>query len=47
MKQEARQAPRRPYSPPRLKAYGDVRDITLTSRTQNKNDPGNNSQSMT
>lgn len=47
MEQQVRQVSRRPYSSPRLTVYGDVRDITLTSLTQNKNDPGNNSQSMT
>jgi hypothetical protein len=37
----------RPYSKPRLKVYGDMRDLTLTSASQNMNDPGNGSLSMT
>lgn len=37
----------REYRRPRLKVYGDVRDVTLTSLTMNMNDPGNSSQSMT
>jgi hypothetical protein len=40
-------APRRPYRRPRLAAFGDVRELTLTSLTQNMNDPSNNIQSMT
>lgn len=40
-------APRRPYAPPRLTVYGDVRDITLSSRTSNKNDPGDGAATMT
>jgi hypothetical protein len=42
-----RQAARRPYVSPRLTVYGDVRDLTLSSRTNNKNDPGNTAQLMT
>lgn len=38
---------RRPYAPPRLTAYGDLRMVTLTNFTMNMNDPGNSSQSMT
>lgn len=40
-------APRKPYAPPRLTVYGDLRQVTLTSLTQNKNDPGNSSQTRT
>jgi hypothetical protein len=38
---------RRPYAPPRLTVYGDLRTVTRTSLTQNMNDPGNSSRSMT
>ncbi len=38
---------RRPYSKPRLKVYGDMRELTLTTVSNNMNDPGNGSQSMT
>lgn len=38
---------RRPYTPPRLVVYGDLRAVTLTSLTQNMNDPSNSSTSMT
>lgn len=38
---------RRPYVRPALVVFGDVRDLTLTSLTQNMNDPGNGSSSMT
>jgi hypothetical protein len=41
------QVQKRPYAAPRLKTFGDVREITLTSATQNKNDPGNSSVSRT
>jgi hypothetical protein len=37
----------RPYEKPRLKVYGDLREITLTSLTSNMNDPGNSSTSKT
>ena len=40
-------APRRPYRRPTLAVFGDVRELTLTSITQNMNDPSNNIQSMT
>ena len=39
--------PRRAYARPTLRVYGDLRELTLTSLTQNMNDPGNSSQSMT
>lgn len=45
--QEVRTGPRRPYDAPRLTVYGDVRDITLSSRTSNKNDPGDGANLMT
>lgn len=38
---------RRPYAPPRLMVYGDLRAVTQTNLTMNMNDPGNSSQSMT
>ena len=37
----------RPYSKPRLKVYGDMRELTLTSTSRNMNDPGNGSTSRT
>jgi hypothetical protein len=40
-------ARRRPYRRPALTVFGDVRELTLTSATQNMNDPSNNIQSMT
>ena len=40
-------APRRPYRRPALTVFGDMRDLTLASTTQNMNDPGHSSQSMT
>lgn len=39
--------PRRSYARPSLRVYGDLRDVTLTSLTQNMNDPSNSSQTMT
>lgn len=39
--------PRRPYLPPRLTVYGDLRTVTLANITTAMNDPGNGSQSMT
>ena len=47
MQKDLRPAVRRPYVSPRLNVYGDVRDLTLSSRTNNKNDPGDGSQFMT
>lgn len=41
------QPPRRPYTPPCLVIYGDLRAVTLTNLTMNMNDPGNSSTSMT
>jgi hypothetical protein len=38
---------RKPYAPPRLKVYGDLREVTLTNLTKNMNDPSNSSTSMT
>jgi hypothetical protein len=38
---------RRPYAAPALRVYGDLRELTLTNLTQNMNDPGNSSTSMT
>lgn len=40
-------APRRPYRRPALTVFGDVRELTLGSITQNMNDPGHSSQTMT
>lgn len=40
-------APRKPYAPPRLAVYGDLRQVTLTNLTKNMNDPGNSSNTMT
>jgi hypothetical protein len=39
--------PRRPYLRPTLTVFGDVRDLTLASQSQNMNDPGHSSLSMT
>jgi hypothetical protein len=47
MQKHFRPAPRRQYVTPRLNVYGDVRDLTLASRTNNKNDPGDGAQFMT
>lgn len=47
MQKDLRPAQRRPYVSPRLNVYGDVRDLTLSSRTNNKNDPGNTASLMT
>lgn len=40
-------APRRPYRRPALTVFGDMRELTLASLTQNMNDPGHSSNSMT
>ncbi|HEX2201926.1 MAG TPA: hypothetical protein VHG91_01445 [Longimicrobium sp.] len=40
-------APKRPYARPALRVYGDLREVTLTSLTNNMNDPGNSSQTRT
>jgi hypothetical protein len=40
-------AGRKLYTSPRLTVYGDLRVMTLTNLTMNKNDPGNSSQTMT
>ena len=45
--QDVNNAPRKPYAPPRLKVYGDLREVTLTNLTRNMNDPGNSSSTMT
>lgn len=47
MQKDLRPPPRRPYVSPRLSVYGDARDLTLSSRTSNKNDPGNTASLMT
>lgn len=39
--------PRRPYVPPRLTVFGDLRTVTQTNITQNMNDPGNSSNTRT
>lgn len=39
--------PRRPYTPPLLAVYGDLRAVTLTNLTSNMNDPSNSITSMT
>jgi hypothetical protein len=36
-----------PYRRPRLTVYGDLRAVTLSNVSDNKNDKGNGSQSMT
>lgn len=41
------EARRKPYAAPRVAIYGDLRSVTLTSFTKNKNDPGNSSSTMT
>lgn len=38
---------RRPYERPALRVFGDLRIVTLTNLTQNMNDPGNSSHTMT
>lgn len=38
---------RKPYAPPRLTVFGDLRAVTLTNLTKNMNDPTNSSTSMT
>ena len=38
---------RRPYRRPTLRVYGDLRDVTLTSLTDNMNDPGHSARTMT
>lgn len=40
-------APRRPYRRPALTVFGEMRELTLASLTQNMNDPGHSSNSMT
>ena len=40
-------ATRRPYQRPALAVYGDVRTVTLSNQTNNMNDKGNGSFSMT
>lgn len=40
-------SPKRPYTRPSLRIYGDLREITLSSLTDNMNDRGSSSQSMT
>ena len=47
MLEAGKNAPRQPYAPPRLKVYGDLRVVTLTNLTMNRNDPGNSSNTMT
>jgi hypothetical protein len=44
---ERRERRGRPYSPPRLRVFGDVRAITLSGQTTNRNDPGNGAQLRT
>jgi len=39
--------PRRPYRRPALTVFGDMRELTLASISNNMNDPGHSSQSMT
>lgn len=39
--------PRRPYTPPRLAIYGDLRAVTLANISMAMNDPGSGSTSMT
>lgn len=38
---------RRPYHPPALIVYGDLTHLTLSSVSNNMNDKGNGSQTMT
>lgn len=47
MMEDVKPVRRKPYAPPRLTVYGDLRVVTLTNLTMNKNDPGNSSQTMT
>jgi hypothetical protein len=42
-----RNASRRPYTPPSLRVYGDLRVVTLSNLTMNMNDKGSGSQTMT
>lgn len=39
--------PRRPYRRPVLAVFGDMRDLTLASQSNNMNDPGQSSLTMT
>lgn len=39
--------PKRPYTRPSLRVYGDLREVTLTSISMNMNDPGNSSSTRT
>jgi hypothetical protein len=39
--------PRRPYQAPTLQVYGDLTRLTLNAVTDNMNDKGNGSFSMT
>lgn len=39
--------PRRPYAPPRLTVFGDLRTVTQTNLSRNMNDPGNSSNTRT
>lgn len=47
MRDDVKRTGRKPYSPPRLSVYGDLRVVTLTNFTMNMNDPGNSSMTMT
>lgn len=38
---------RRRYRRPEVRVYGDLRTVTLTSLTNNMNDPGNSSTTRT
>lgn len=40
-------APQRPYRRPALTVFGNLRELTLSSQTQNMNDPGQSSVTMT
>jgi hypothetical protein len=44
---DVKDARRKPYAPPRLTVYGDLRVVTMTNFTMNMNDPGNSSNTMT
>jgi hypothetical protein len=46
-KNSAQNPPKAPYTRPALKTYGGVAQVTLSSQTQNMNDPGNSNALMT
>lgn len=47
MMEDVKPVRRKPYSPPRLTVYGDLRAVTQTNFSMNMNDPGNSSTTRT